>query len=74
MREFLLKHGFKLNEYENQGKFWEKAAPAADCPTYDDIFQCTEEFKDFVLYLDGWVEHVSEEEFVKYIEKRFDTK
>lgn len=67
MKELLLSKGFELIECKD-GVYW--VWETKDIHFMDEgykIFQCTEDFKDFVTSFGGWVEKHTETEFVQIV-------
>lgn len=67
VQSFLTSKGFKLNQYGDLF-LWEYCFPANDDPTFTNVYQCDEELSNCKLYIDGWVEDVSLEEFLAQVE------
>lgn len=67
VQSFLISKGFKLNQYEDLF-LWEYCFPASDDPSFINVYQCDDELSNCKLYIDGWVENVSLEEFLAQVE------
>lgn len=67
VQSFLISKGFKLNQYENLF-LWEYCFPANDDHSFINVYECDDELSNCKLYIDGWVENVSLEEFLAHVE------
>lgn len=68
VQTFLKSKGFSLGRYGDMF-LWEYCFPAGDDPRFTNVYQCDDELGNCKLYVDGWVEDVSLEEFLIEVEK-----